>query len=243
MDEASHFLEDIMFIQQKLPIGYHRFSLNPSLVEEVVNPTLSSVNPTLPLESDLPLVDEVVNPIISSFNPVQEGTSLLLQDSVVSPEKPLVSFQESIIEQSLVDLVTLSLNPVKEVIKPTPFLVDPTLPIESDSKIVDVFLVSLDFFGHGDISSHTMVPPLSFEVCSFDWNSLTKPHLPSNIHFQISVGVAGKEIFRTNVDEGAYVIILSLIAWKYIGSPQLVPTTEKILAFNRIPTKPLGILP
>ena len=45
------------------------------------------------------------------------------------------------------------------------------------------------------------------------------------------------------VDEGASVSILSLISWKDLGSPQLVPSTNQILAFNRRATTPLGILP
>ena len=39
MDEASHLLEEITVIQQNLPSGYHMFSPNPSLVDEVVDPT------------------------------------------------------------------------------------------------------------------------------------------------------------------------------------------------------------
>ena len=88
-----------------------------------------------------------------------------------------------------------------------------------------------------------MVASPSSEVCSFDWNSLTKPSLPSDIPFQISVKVAGKDIFFTIIDEGASISILSSTAWKAIGYPWLVPSTEKILAFNRRPTGPLGILP
>ena len=49
--------------------------------------------------------------------------------------------------------------------------------------------------------------------------------------------------FRTIVDEGASVRILSSTAWKALGSPQLVPATDQILAFNRRPTAPLGTLP
>jgi len=113
MEESSHLLEEITVIQQKLPIGYHRFSLDPSLVDEVFEPTPFSVDPTLPMKSDQPLVDEVVKTIISLVNLVQEEASLLLQDSVVAPEQPLVSFQESIPEKPLVDLVTSSLDHVK----------------------------------------------------------------------------------------------------------------------------------
>ena len=104
-------------------------------------------------------------------------------------------------------------------------------------------MVSSDCSGKEAIPSHITVPPPRSEVCSFDWNSLTEPSLPSDIPFQICVKVAGKDIFRTIVDEGASVSILSSTAWQAIGSPQLVPANEKILAFNRRPTGPLGILP
>ena len=52
-----------------------------------------------------------------------------------------------------------------------------------------------------------------------------------------------KRILHTIVDEGASVSILSSTAWKALGSPYLVPSTDQILAFNRRPTAPLGTLP
>ena len=55
--------------------------------------------------------------------------------------------------------------------------------------------------------------------------------------------VSSKSILHTIVDEGASVSILSSTAWQALGSPQLVPSTDQILAFNRRPTAPLGILP
>ena len=137
MDEASYLLEKITLVQQNLPTGYRRFSPNPSLVDEVVDPTPYLVDPTLLMKIDLPSIDEVVNLIMLSVNPVPQEASLLLQDSVIAHEQPLVSCQESILEQPLVN----------EVVDLNPFSVDPTLPMESDSKISDVFLVSPDCSG------------------------------------------------------------------------------------------------
>ena len=57
------------------------------------------------------------------------------------------------------------------------------------------------------------------------------------------MNVIARWILRTIVDEGAYVSILSSIAWQALGSPQLLPATDQILAFNCRPTTPLGILP
>ena len=55
--------------------------------------------------------------------------------------------------------------------------------------------------------------------------------------------VHGKNMHRTNVDEGASVSILSSTAWQALGSPQLVPITQNLSSFNRTISEPSGILP
>ena len=55
--------------------------------------------------------------------------------------------------------------------------------------------------------------------------------------------VFGRNVHRTNVDEGAFVSILSSIAWQALGSPQPVPITQNLSDFNRTVSEPLGILP
>ena len=55
--------------------------------------------------------------------------------------------------------------------------------------------------------------------------------------------VTTRRTLRSIVDEGASVRILSSTAWEALGSPQLVPTIDQILYFNRRPTAPLGTLP
>ena len=57
------------------------------------------------------------------------------------------------------------------------------------------------------------------------------------------MNVTARRILHTIVDEGAYVSILSSTTWQDLGSPQLVPATDQILAFNSRPTAPLGTLP
>ena len=86
-------------------------------------------------------------------------------------------------------------------------------------------------------------PSLSSEVIPFDWSNLTESPLNLSVPFQIVVNVSARRILRTIVDEGAYVSILSSTTWQALGSPQLVPITDQILAFNRRPTAPLGIFP
>jgi len=53
MDEGSKFLEDIVVSQQQPPTASHESSLNPPLIDEVVDLIPSSVDPTLPLESEV----------------------------------------------------------------------------------------------------------------------------------------------------------------------------------------------
>ena len=55
--------------------------------------------------------------------------------------------------------------------------------------------------------------------------------------------VCGKNVRRTNVDEGASVSILSSTTWKALGSPQLVLVTQNLSDFNRTISEPLRILP
>ncbi|WP_208081129.1 hypothetical protein, partial [Bacteroides uniformis] len=53
----------------------------------------------------------------------------------------------------------------------------------------------------------------------------------------------GRDIHCTQVDEGVSVSILSSTSWKALGSPQLVPITQNLIAFYRTISEPLGILP
>ena len=60
MDEYSKWLEDINIPQQRLPIGYRNFSLDLSLVDKVVDPATSSIDPALSLKSE----EQVVHPTL-----------------------------------------------------------------------------------------------------------------------------------------------------------------------------------
>jgi hypothetical protein len=44
MDEASKFLEDMTVSQPQLPAAYHKLTLNPPVVDGMINP-VPSVNP------------------------------------------------------------------------------------------------------------------------------------------------------------------------------------------------------
>ena len=60
MDEASKLLEDITIPQQWLPTGYRKLSLDIPLVDKVVDPSPSSVDPTLSLKIEVKVVDLVL---------------------------------------------------------------------------------------------------------------------------------------------------------------------------------------
>ena len=80
-----------------------------------------------------------------------------------------------------------------------------------------------------EVLSLSMGPSPSSEVISFDWSNLTESCLHSSVPFQIVLNVTTRRILRTIVNEGASVSILSSTAWKALGSPQLVPSTDQIL--------------
>ena len=59
MDEASKLLEDITVSHQWLPTGYRKLSLEPPLVDQVVDSVSSVVDPTLPSKSEVKVVNEI----------------------------------------------------------------------------------------------------------------------------------------------------------------------------------------
>ena len=110
MDESSKLLEDLTVPQQKIPISYHKLSLDIPLVD----PSPSLVDPTLPLKSEFKEVDPI--------------------PSLVDPTLPLKS-EVQVVDPSpsLVD-PTLPLKSEVKVVDPVLTSIDPTLPLESEFK-------------------------------------------------------------------------------------------------------------
>jgi hypothetical protein len=188
----------------------------------VVDPIPSSVNPTLPLESETKVVDSIpslVNPTL----PLENETQVVDLFPPVDPILPLEN------ETQVVDLISS--------------LVDPTLPLESKLDTAHVFLIDTDSTMLGDIPPSPVGPPPSNEAIRFDWGVLTGPHLPSHIPFQITVQVCCRDVPQTLIDEGAFVSILSSFSWQALGCPKLAPVTQNLLDFNRRTSQPLGTLP
>jgi hypothetical protein len=230
MDEASKLLEDMTVSQPQLPAAYHKISLNLPIVDGMITPVPSPVNPVdhvVNLVTSLvEPVDKVVDPIPSSVNPTLPLESETQAVDPCPPIDPILPLEN---ETQVVDLISPS--------------VDPTLPLESKPDIAHVFLVNTDSAVSGGIPPSPMEPPPSNEAIRFDWDVLTGPHLPSYIPFQITVQVCGRDVTKTLIDEGSSVSILSSIAWQALGCPSLAPVTQNLLAFNRRTSQPLGFLP
>ena len=126
MDEASKLLEDITVSHQRLPTGYCKLSLDMPLVDKVVDLVLTSVDPTLPLKSEVQVVDS--------------------DSSVVDPTLPLKS-EVKVIEltSSPLDPTLSSKNVKTEVVPSTEYYTCLSLLIESENHPVEVFIVSFDY--------------------------------------------------------------------------------------------------
>jgi hypothetical protein len=230
MDEASKFLEDMTVSQPQLPAAYCKLSLNPPVVDGMITPVPSPVNP----------VDHVVNLVTSLVEPIDKVVDPI--PSSVNPTLPLESETQAVSPFPLVDPI-LPLENETQVVDLISSLVDPTLPLESKPDIAHVFLIDTDSAMSGGIPPSLVEPPPSNEAIRFDWGVLTGPRLPSYIPFQITVQVCGRDVTKTLIDEGSSVSILSSIAWQALGCPSLVPVTQNLLAFNRRTSQPLGTLP
>jgi hypothetical protein len=67
MDEASKLLEDMTVSQPQLPAAYRKISLNPPVVDGMITPVPSPVNP----------IDQVVNLVTSLVEPVDKVVDLI----------------------------------------------------------------------------------------------------------------------------------------------------------------------
>jgi hypothetical protein len=232
----------------------------------VVNLCSSSIDPTLPLESDTKAVDPFppIDPIlplenetqvIDSFLPSIDPTLPLKSAKVVNLVSPSVDPIPPLRNFKVTDPVPSSFSPTlplksakvvypsRQLVDPIQSSVDPTLLLESKPDTTHVFLINTDSTVPEGIPPSLVKPPPSNEAILFDWGVLTRPHLPSHIPFQIIVQVHGWDVPQMLIDEGASISILSFVAWYALGCPQLAPVTQNLLAFNRRTSQPLGILP
>jgi hypothetical protein len=154
MDEALKLLEDMTVSQPQLPAAYRNLSLDPPIVDGMITPVPSPVNP----------VDHVINLVTSLVEPV---------DQVVDPFPPIDPILPLENETQVVDLISPS--------------VDPTLPLKSKSDTAHVLLIATNSIVSGGIPPSPVEPPPSNEAIHFDWDVLIGPRLPSYMPFQITV--------------------------------------------------------
>jgi hypothetical protein len=230
MDEASKLMEDMNVSQPQLLVAYRKISLNPPIVDGMINLVPLSVN----------LIDHVINLVTYLDEPVDQVVDLI--PSLVNPTLPLESETQEVDLFPPVDPI-LPLENETQVVDLISSSVDPTLPLESKPDTAHVFLVDKDSPVPRGIPPSPVGPPPSNEAIRFDWGVLTGPRLPSHIPFQITVQVCGRDIPQTLIDEGSSISILSSFAWQAFDCPPLAPVTQNLLAFNRRTSQPLGTLP
>jgi len=68
-----------------------------------------------------------------------------------------------------------------------------------------------------------------------------EPRLPAQVAFQIPVKIWNTTVYRCIIDEGASTYIMSKDIWQKIGSPELVPSTSTLRAYDGRPTSPTGL--
>jgi len=110
---------------------------------------------------------------------------------------------------------------------------EPPIPTDYESP-------SLIPLKHG--GNHTILPPSSL-VIIFDWSHLNSFHLPSYVPFEITVHAYNKAVPGAILDECASISIMPSTTWKALGSPQLVPVMQNLLAFDEEACQLVWILP
>jgi hypothetical protein len=227
MDEASKFLEDMTVSQPQLPVSYRKLTLDPPVVDGMINLVPSSVS----------LVDHVVNIVMYLVEPIDKVVDPI--PSSVDPTLPLETVTQVVDLFPPVDPI-LPLENAIQVVNLISSSVDPTPPLKSKPNTAHIFLVDTESTTLGGFPPSPIEPPPSNEAILFNWGVLTGPRLPSHIPFKIAVQVCGRDVPQTLIDEGSSVSIFSSLAWKALGYPQLVSVTQTLFSFNRRTNHPLG---
>jgi hypothetical protein len=207
MDEALKLLEDMNVSQPQLPTAYCNISLNPPVVDGMITPVPSPINlvdhVVNLVMSLVELVDKVVDPIPSSVNPTlpleSETKTVDLIPSSVDPTLPLESVTQVVDPFAPVDPI-LPLENKTQVVDSIPSSVDPTLLLESKLDTAHIFLVDTESPIPRGFPPSPVGPPPSNETIHFDWGVLTGPRLPSYIPFQTIVQVCGQDVPQTLID-------------------------------------------
>jgi hypothetical protein len=167
--------------QPPLLVSYCKITLDPPIVDGMINLAPSSVN----------LVDHVVNLVTSLVEAVDKVIDLI--SSSVDPTLPLESATQVVDLFPPVDTI-LPLENETEVVDLMSLSVNPTLPLEIKPDIAHVFLVHTESTIMGGIPPSPVEPPTSNEAILFVWGMLIGPRLPSHIPFKITVQVCVQDV-------------------------------------------------
>jgi hypothetical protein len=220
MGEASKLLEDMNFSQLQLPTVSRKLTLNPPVVYGMINP------------SSVKLIDHVVNMVASLVELVDKVVDLI--PYLVDTTLPLESETQAVDLFPPIDPI-LPLENDTQVVDLISLSVDPTLPLDSKPNVSHVFLTDTESTVLGGFPPSPIKPPPSNEAIVFSWGVLTGPHLPSHIHFNITVQFCGRDVPQMLIDEGSSISIFSSLSWQALGYPQLVPVNHTLFYFNREP--------
>jgi hypothetical protein len=90
------------------------------------------------------------------------------------------------------------------------------------------------------LSAFGAIDTADTQLITFDSDN-REPRLPAQVAFQIPVKIWNTTIYHCIIDEGASTCIMSKDIWKKIGSPELVPSTITLRAYDGRPTSSKGI--
>jgi hypothetical protein len=85
------------------------------------------------------------------------------------------------------------------------------------------------------LSNLGVVDPVDTRLITF-YLYCGEPHLPALVAFQIPVKIRNITIHRCIIHEGASTCIISKMVWKKCGSPELVPSTIILRAYDGQPS-------
>jgi hypothetical protein len=90
------------------------------------------------------------------------------------------------------------------------------------------------------LSAMGAVDPADTRLITFDLDSC-EPHLPDAVAIQIPVKIRNITIHRCIIDEGASTCIMSKNVWQKLDSPELLPSTITLRAYDGRPSSPEGL--
>jgi hypothetical protein len=90
------------------------------------------------------------------------------------------------------------------------------------------------------LSALGAIDPADTRLITFDIDS-GEPCLPALIAFQIPVKIWNITVHRCIIDEGASTCIMSKTVWQKLGSPELIPSSITLRAYDVRPSSPEGL--